>query len=59
MMATSVSMVLLFYYYYYLTANGLSPGGSGTTITQQANNTHKHVQTKHSKQTISRKVHKY
>jgi hypothetical protein len=40
------------YYYYYLTANGLSPGGSGTTIRQQTNNTHKHVQTKHSTQTL-------
>jgi hypothetical protein len=47
---------LLFYYYYYLTVNGLSPGGSGTTIRQQTNNTHKHVQTKHIKQTISRKT---
>jgi hypothetical protein len=27
------------YYYYYSTANGFSPGGRGTTIRQQTNNT--------------------
>jgi hypothetical protein len=43
--------------------NGLSPGGSSTTIrqqtipttSQQANNTHKHVQTKHSTHTLVEK----
>jgi hypothetical protein len=31
---------MVYYYYYYLTANGFSPGGSGTTIRQQTNNTY-------------------
>ena len=41
-----------YYYCYYLTANEFSPGGSGTTIRLQTNNTDKHVETKHNTQTL-------
>jgi hypothetical protein len=40
--------VYYYYYYYYLTANGVLPGGSGTTVQHNTQITH-HAQTKHSK----------
>jgi hypothetical protein len=39
MASEDLATLLLLFFYYYSTANGFSPGGIGTTIRQQTNNT--------------------
>jgi hypothetical protein len=56
---SSVTGRLPVYYYYYLTANGFSPGGSGTTIRHNTQITHiTQNNTPHSNKTQHTKLHK-
>jgi hypothetical protein len=42
----TLQYILFIFICYYLIANGFSPGGSGTTVGQQTNNTHYYNKTK-------------